>query len=113
MSGFYELQATDDGKFIFNLRAGNNEVILTSQTYTSKAAAMDGIATVQRHGRAITSFEARVASSNAPFFVLTAHNGQIIGTSELYSTPSARDNGIASVIHNSHSNEVRDLTTRV
>ncbi len=50
MAGTYELKKAASGQFMFNLRAGNNEVILTSESYSSKAAAEGGIASVRKNG---------------------------------------------------------------
>ncbi|ALN83093.1 YegP family protein [Lysobacter antibioticus] len=42
-------------------------------------------------------YERKDSSNGKPMFNLNASNGQVIGTSELYSGESARDGGIASV----------------
>jgi len=44
MSGWFELSKSSDGQFRFVLKAGNGEIILTSELYTSKSAAENGIA---------------------------------------------------------------------
>jgi uncharacterized protein YegP (UPF0339 family) len=49
MSGKFELKKGRSGKFSFNLKAVNGQVILTSQTYKTKAAAKNGIK--RRHQR--------------------------------------------------------------
>jgi uncharacterized protein YegP (UPF0339 family) len=46
----YELKAASDGRPYFNLRAGNNQVIGTSQMYTSDAARAVGIESVRTNG---------------------------------------------------------------
>lgn len=97
MVGYYELKKTADGQFMFNLRAGNREVILTSERYTTKASAETGIASVRVNAARAGAFEARLATDGAPYFVLKAANGEVIGTSELYSSRSAMEHGIASV----------------
>ena len=38
------LQRSSDDQYYFNLRAGNNQVILTSERYSTKASAENGIA---------------------------------------------------------------------
>lgn len=48
MSGYYELKRSGD-QYMFNLKAGNHEVILTSERYTTKASAQDGIASVRQN----------------------------------------------------------------
>lgn len=111
MSGYYELKKTASGKFRFTLKAGNHEIILTGQTYKSKPAALKGMASVRTNGSAEASFERKTSAQGEPYFVLKAKNGQVIGTSEMYSTEAARDNGIASVVRNSPSEKVVDAAT--
>lgn len=103
--GYYKL--TQSSVFRFNLYAANHEVILTSQNYESKAAALKGIASVQQNGPSLANFEKRTASNGESYFVLKAANGQTIGTSETYKTEAARDNGIASVQANSPSTVIK------
>ena len=100
MKGYYELKTTSSGKPMFNLRAGNHQIILTSQTYETKKAALDGIASVRKNGGKEKAFEKKTSAKGQPFFVLQATNGQVIGTSEMYSSEGSRDKGIASVIKN-------------
>jgi uncharacterized protein len=47
MAGKFVLKKGSSGKFHFNLQAGNGQVIATSETYESKAAALNGIKSVQ------------------------------------------------------------------
>ena len=47
MAGKFVLKKGSSGKFHFNLVAGNGQVIATSETYESKAAALNGITSVQ------------------------------------------------------------------
>ena len=44
MAGWYELSKSTDGQFRFVLKAGNAETILTSELYTVRASAENGIA---------------------------------------------------------------------
>ena len=106
----YELKKDASGQYRFNLKAGNGEIILSSEAYTTKSAAEEGIASVRTHGPAESNYERKDSASGQPYFVLKASNGEIIGRSEMYSSPTARDNGIASVQKNSPSTTVKDLT---
>ena len=47
MAGKFVLKTGSSGKFHFNLHASNGQVIATSETYESKAAALNGIKSVQ------------------------------------------------------------------
>ncbi len=110
MPGWYEIRKTSDGQFDFVLKAANGETILHSERYKAKASATNGIESVQKHSPLDAQFEKKVAKNNQPYFVLKAKNHEIIGQSELYSSESARDNGIASVKTNGPSTTVKDLT---
>lgn len=46
MAGKFELYADRSGGYRFRLKAGNGEVIATSESYTTKAAAKNGIESV-------------------------------------------------------------------
>ncbi|OMH36519.1 YegP family protein [Motiliproteus sp. MSK22-1] len=44
----YEIKETTSGKWIFNLKAANHQIILTSQMYKAKASAEKGCDSVKR-----------------------------------------------------------------
>jgi len=48
-AGRYESKETKTGKFMFNLKAGNNQVIGTSQSYESASARDNGIESVKKN----------------------------------------------------------------
>lgn len=83
--------------FHWVLVASNYEVILTSENYATKDGAKNGIESCKVNSQIDDRFERKTSVSNQPYFVLKAFNGQIIGTSQMYSSTTARDNGIASV----------------
>lgn len=106
----YQIKKGSTGKYRFNLKAGNGEIILTSEAYEQKASAFTGIASVQKNGTKDENFERKTSVKNEPYFVLKAENGHIIGTSEMYSSSSARENGIESVKRNAPSKDIDDDT---
>lgn len=110
MSGYYELKTAKDGQTYWNLKAGNHEVILTSEMYTTRAAAENGIQSVQNNCANDSRFETRTSSNDKPYFVLKAGNGQEIGRSEMYESTQACNNGIQSVSNNGTSTEMKDKT---
>jgi uncharacterized protein YegP (UPF0339 family) len=109
MAGYFELKPAAGGKFSFNLKAANHLVILTSETYSGKDAAQNGIASVKKSATDDARYERKVAKDNSPYFVLTASNGQTIGKSEMYSSASAMESGIASVKANAPGAATKDL----
>ena len=97
MAGKFELKLSSSGKYHFNLKAGNGQVILSSEMYESKSAAENGIASVQKNSGDDSRYDRRTSAKGDPYFVLKSTNGQEIGRSEMYSSASAMENGIASV----------------
>ena len=110
MSGKFVLRKTDKGNFVFNLKASNGQVILSSQPYADKSAAMNGIESARKNARSDASFERRTASNGQAYFVLKAANTQIIGQSEMYSAKATMEKGIASVMRNTTGAVLEDLT---
>jgi uncharacterized protein YegP (UPF0339 family) len=97
MAGSFVIEKASSGKYRFNLRAGNYEIILTSEAYETKSGAEGGIESVRKNAKDDARYVRKTASDGSPYFTLTATNGQVIGTSEMYSSTPARDNGIESV----------------
>ncbi|WP_374450959.1 YegP family protein [Cloacibacterium normanense] len=103
--GKFVIKTTATG-FKFDLKAGNGQVILTSEVYTTKEACLKGIESVKKNASDDSKYERKVSSNGKPMFNLKAGNGQIIGTSELYESEASRDNGIESVKKNAPDAEV-------
>lgn len=110
MAGRFEITTRSNGEFQFNLRAGNGQVILTSEGYQTKASCLNGVESVRKHSEQEAFFDRLVAKDGRPYFTLTAGNGQVIGHSQMYSSRTARDNGIDSVMLNAPSALVIDKT---
>ena len=110
MPGKFDLKKSPSGKFMFNLKAGNGQIILTSERYESKSAAENGIESVRKNAPDDGRYERKLSKENEPYFNLKAGNGQVIGSSEMYSGAAAMENGIASVKANGPTAEVVDNT---
>ena len=111
MAGKFEITTRKNGEFQFNLKAGNGEIILSSEGYKAKDSALNGIDSVRRHSVDDGNFERLTAKDGSPYFTLKAGNGQVIGHSETYSSAAARDNGIESVRRNAPDATLVDLTS--
>ncbi len=109
MAAKFEIKDGSGKSFRFNLKAGNGQVILTSESYKSKAACENGIASVKKNCMADNCFERKIAKSNQPYFNLKSTNGQIIGTSQMYHSKAAMEKGIASVQRNASDCQVVDI----
>lgn len=108
---------------MFNLKAGNGEIIGTSETYSSKSACKNGIESVMKNAPkapvedqtvegfaklANPKFEVYKDKKGEFRFRLKAGNGEIILSSEGYTSKSGCQNGIESVKKNADSEIVEE-----
>ncbi|WP_127904127.1 YegP family protein [Solirhodobacter olei] len=110
MAGKFELYQDKAGEFRFRLKAGNGETILASEGYKQRASAESGISSVRKNAPLDERYERKETSSGKPMFNLKASNGQVIGTSESYSSETARENGIDAVKRNAPDAKFEDKT---
>ena len=110
--------------FMFNLKAGNGEIIATSEVYTSEAACMNGIESVRKNAPIANLEDQTVAepaaAANPKFevytdkagefrFRLKARNGEIIAASEGYTAKASCLKGVESVRKNAADAQVEKL----
>jgi uncharacterized protein YegP (UPF0339 family) len=110
MSAKFEIEAASDGHFHFHLKAANGQIIFSSQQYRAKASAVGGIDSVKANAPVDAHFERKTSSSDEPYFVLKAANGETVGCSQMYSSTEAMEKGIDSVKTNAPIAAVVDLT---
>ena len=118
--GKYVIKETKTG-FTFRLKAGNGEVIGTSEVYKALASCKNGIASVAKNAPIAAvedqtvegfekaknpKFEIYTDKAGETRFRLKAGNGEIILASEGYSSMSGCKNGIESVRKNADSEAV-------
>ena len=117
--GKFAIKETKTG-IKFDLKAGNGEVILTSEVYTTEAACRNGIDSIKRNAlspvedQTVEGFESlkhpkyEVYTDKAGEFRfrLKARNGEIIGVSEGYKAKASCFNGIESVKKNAPEAEI-------
>jgi len=110
MPGTFVLDHAKNGKYKFNLRASNHQVVLTSEIYESKVAAEKGIESVRKNAIDDVRFTRKKAKDGHTYFVLTSLNGETVGKSEMYSRPSSMEKGILSVRTNAPKAKLVDMT---
>lgn len=108
--GKFVVSIRKNGEYQFVLKAGNGQVILDSEGYTTKAACLNGVDSVRRNSANDARFERKVSKNEKFYFNLKATNGQIIGTSEMYESKAACENGIESVKKNAPEATLEDLS---
>jgi len=100
--------------YYFRLKAPNGEIILGSEGYTTKANCNNGISSVKTNAPSDSNYDRLTANNGQYYFNLrSAHNGQVIGTSEMYVSTQGRDNGVESVKRNAPIANVVDLTEAI
>ena len=115
MAAKFEIKATKNGEFAFNLYATNGQIIATGgETYSSVGAAKTGVESVRKN--CAVHVEDQTKEGYMPLahpkyelykdkggqfrFRLKASNGEIIAVSEGYKAKSSAKNGIASIGRN-------------
>jgi uncharacterized protein YegP (UPF0339 family) len=110
MAAKFEIEKTSDGQFFFRLKAGNGEIILSSEQYKTKASAQGGVESVKSNAATDARYERKTSSGSQPYFVLKAANGETLGRSQMYSSASAMEKGIEAVKASAPGATVGDLT---
>ena len=116
--GKFEIKRTSDGRYMFNVRAGNTQVIASSQIYSSMTACRNGINSVGVNAPIAAVEDQTLQSINEEKcpkfqiyfdkggkyrFNLLAANGQnILACTQGYTTKASCKNGINSVVANAH-----------
>ena len=100
MAGKFEIYKDKRGEYRFRLKAGNGEIILASEGYKAMSGCKNGISSVQKNAPDDRRYERKESKNGKFMFNLKAGNNQVIGTSEMYNTSAACENGIKSVMKN-------------
>lgn len=110
MPGKFELKKSANDKFYFTLTAANGEVVLTGLMHEDRAGALAAVEEAKARGAEDAGYERLVAKDDSPFFLLKAGDGRVLGQSQMYSSASARDEGVRSCLANAPGAAVDDQT---
>ncbi len=97
---YFEVFDATNGDHYFRLSAENHEIILASQAYDTRTAALNGVLSVLDNGELSARYSIAVAADGSYYFTLRARNGRVIGMSETYVTRSGAESGVESVMRN-------------
>lgn len=106
---FQVFQSSANSQYYFRLRAGNGEVILTSEGYIAKTSCMNGVSSVKINAPLDERYT-RIDDTEKYRFNLKAANHEIIGRSEGYTSRSSRENGIDAVKRVAPNAPIEDTT---
>ena len=116
--GKFVIGKTKNGQYRFNLKAGNGEIIATSESYSTLAACKNGVESVRKNALAEIEdqtleeskknpkYELYVDKAGEYRFRLKASNGEIICHGEGYKAKASCKNGIDSIGRNAPDAEV-------
>ncbi len=107
---FQIFKSSSNGQYYYRLRAKNGEIILSGEGYTTKQSCLNGVASVRTNAPYDSRYDRRTSLNGQYYFNLKAVNGEIIGTSEMYTSSYGRENGISAVKRDAPSASVEDLT---
>ena len=121
--GTFEVKKSGDG-LMFNLKAGNGEVIGSSEVYNSRASLENGIASVKKNApeapvenQTVENFEQKTCPKFEVFtdkagkarFRLKARNGEIILASQGYASSQSCLAGVESVKKNAAEADIAEI----
>lgn len=119
--GKFVIKPAKSGGYVFNLKAGNGEIIAVSEVYNSLDACKNGVQSVKTNAPEAAledqtaldftteknpKFEMYTDKAGEFRFRLKAKNGQIIATGEGYKAKAGCKNGIESIRKNAPEAEV-------
>jgi uncharacterized protein YegP (UPF0339 family) len=92
-----EFHRGETGQYRFNVHAKNGQIVLSSEQYTTEAAAVNGAVAVQTVGKDASAYSLQQNASKGWYFTVSADNGQIVGVSQQYTTKAAAQSAITSL----------------
>ena len=105
----YIIKKATNGQYFWVLNASNGQVLITSETYTTKESCKGGI-TSSKISVYDSNFVRKIATNGQYFFNQIANNYQVLGTSETYITSQNCENGISAVKRDAPIANIEDLT---
>ncbi len=110
MAGKFELYKDNANEFRFRLKAGNGEVVGTSEGYKQKASAENGIESVKTNAPNEGRFELKEGKNGKWYFNLKAANGQVILSSQGYASEAGAREGTGAVARAANGAKIDDQT---
>lgn len=97
MSSKFDIFTGKNGQFYFHFKSSNGEIILASEAYTTKEACKKAVEAVKKYATEEKYFEKKDTGNDKHMFNLKAANGEVIGSSQIYSSTESRQKGIDSL----------------
>lgn len=98
--GKYVIYKENDGQYLFDLKSGNGNIILTSVASKTRAACKKIIDKVRKTVKFNQQFIRLESEDGKSYFNLTTEEGVILAKSKMYDSKSLMENGIDSIKKN-------------
>lgn len=95
----FDLFTGSNGQYYFHLNSGNGAIMLTSEGYTNRTGALNGILSVLDNGGIESRYVTKRGTDGQYYISLRATNGQTIAVSEGYANSSNAKRAIGSMIN--------------
>lgn len=110
-NGIFHLKQTTNKQFYWVLRAPNGEPLCHSESYTSHAAAENGVAACKKHSQNLGNFGVFTGKDGMFYWHLkAAGNNETLCHSEGYTTKSAANDGALACNKYAASASIKDET---
>lgn len=96
-AGKFTLWQSTDGQWRFNLKSGNGATLLTSEAYSSRTAAINGVLSMQTNGVDSAMYSVRQTQTGYIVHLLAA-NHESIGFSQVYKTKASATRAVGSSV---------------
>src|SRR5690349_19037437 len=97
--GKVDLWKATDGQFHFRVVSGNGRTLLTSEAYTSRTGALNGVLSVLDNGVDPAMYQVNKTAAGKYNLRLRAANYEIIAFTQAYSTKSSATRAITSCVN--------------
>ena len=94
MPAHFEIKKRPDGWYYWTLHGENDEPLLTSPGFSNIGAAQNAVISARLSSLLDEWFKLGVTDDRKHYFILSALNTPVLGRSELYDSPQARDEAI-------------------
>ena len=106
----FQIKKLTNNHFRFFVKAGNGQIILTSELYSSLGNCLDAIESLRKNVVDKDLYEFKKSLNLKHYFIVRDEDGVAIGSSELYESSSGRDIGISLLKANVPLADIEDLT---
>lgn len=97
MHSKFDIFTGKNRQFYFHFKSSNGDIILASEAYTTKESCKNAVEAVKKYAIEDKFYDKKVTCNDKYMFNLKAASGEVIGSSQIYSSIEARQKDIDSL----------------